>query len=80
MKKINEVYVFVAEQIENGILMEGVVGRELNVLGKDVFMPFVCADKERVDQLRPLAKELSKLTNKKIKLIKLSVREELEII
>lgn len=41
-------------------------------------MPFVCADKERMEKLRPLAKQISKQSGKKIKLLKLTCREDLE--
>ena len=42
------------------------------------FMPFVCADKARMESLRPLAKQISEKTGQKIKLIRLKNREEIE--
>ncbi len=54
------------------------VGQTVMINGERVFMPFVCADKARMESLKPLAIKMAKLGNKKIKLIRLSVREELE--
>lgn len=74
LEKITEVYVF-ASVDEGG---EGVVGESVNLGMQNVFMPFVCADKARMESLKPRAKEIARLSGKKIKLIRLSVREELE--
>lgn len=74
LEKITEVYVF-ASVDEGG---EGVVGQVVDMLGREVFMPFVCADKKRMESLKPLAQKIAKETGKKIKLIRLSTREELE--
>lgn len=74
LEKITEVYVF-ASVDEGG---EGVIGQTIMIKGHNVFMPFVCADKQRLEMLRPLAKEIAKKSGRKVKLIKLSVREELE--
>lgn len=72
--KINEMYAFVSVD-EGG---EGVVGMTVRMYGKEVFMPFVCADKARVESLRPKAFEISKMSGKSIKLLKFSTREVLE--
>lgn len=74
LEKITEVYVF-ASVDEGG---EGIIGHTLPIGGRATFMPFVAADKERMEALKPLAKEIARVSGKKIKLIRLSVREELE--
>jgi len=74
LEKITEVYVF-ASCDEGG---EGVVGQTVNIMGRETFMPFVCADKERMESIKPLAKQIAKETGKKIKLIRLTTREEIE--
>lgn len=74
LERIEEVYIFVSSD-KNG---EGIIGRSIEMLGQNIFMPFVCADKERMESIKPLAKKIAKEYGKKIKLIKLSVREEIE--
>lgn len=75
LEKITEVYCFVSVD-ENG---EGIIGETMKIQGKEVFMPFVCADKDRMESLKPFAARIHIETGKKIKLIRLSNREELEI-
>jgi hypothetical protein len=41
------------------------------------WLPMICADMLRVESLMPVARALATQTNKKIKLIKLTVREEI---
>jgi len=72
--KIEQVYVFVSVDKDG----EGIVGQTIQMMGAPVFMPFVCADKARMESLKPLAKKIAKESGKKIKLIRLSVREEIE--
>lgn len=75
LEKITEVYAFVSVD-EGG---EGIIGQTIEMPGKgEVFMPFVCADKARMESLKPIAKHVSRIGKKKVKLIRLSVREELE--
>ncbi len=74
LEKITEVYCFVSVD-EGG---EGIIGQTMNIQGKEIFMPFVCADKNRMESLKPLAKQIAVLGNKKVKLIKLTSREEME--
>ena len=74
LKKITEVYVFAS--VDSG--GEGVIGQTVHVGGRETFMPFVCADKTRMESLKPIAKQLARDQGIKIKLIRLSVREELE--
>lgn len=74
LEKITEVYVFVSSGRDG----EGVLGRNMDGPFGPIFMPFVCADKKRMESLKPLAKEIAKSTNRKVKLIRLSGREEIE--
>lgn len=74
LEKITELYAFVSVD-EGG---EGVVGQTVVINEQLVFMPFVCADKDRMESLKPLAKQIHMRTGQKIKLIKLTKRTELE--
>lgn len=72
--KIKEIHAFIATEDDG---TEGVIGQ---LMPDGVFMPFVCADSERVKQLRPFAKNIAKISKKTVKLIRFSVREDLEAI
>ncbi len=75
LEKITELYAFVSVD-EGG---EGVVAQMVpDPDGSKTFLPFVCSDKARVNSLRPLVQEMVKASGRKIKLIRLTVREELE--
>lgn len=74
LEKITELYAFVSVD-EGG---EGVIGQTIPMGGREVFMPFVCADKARMESLKPLAKQISEHTGKKIRLIKMSKRTVIE--
>ncbi len=74
LEKITEVFVF-ASVDKHG---EGIVGQTLTIDGQNVFMPFLCSDVIRMESIKPIAKEMARITGKKIKLIKLTQREELE--
>lgn len=70
LDKITELYAFVSKD-EGG---EGLIGMIIN----GTFIPFVCADKKRIESLKPHAKNIAKESGKKVKLIKLTCREEIE--
>lgn len=72
--RIDEIFAFVSVD-EKG---EGVIGQTIKIAGQNVFMPFVCADKARMESLKPLARQIADERNIKVKLIRLSVREEIE--
>lgn len=74
LPRIDEIYAFVSVD-QNG---EGIVGQTVQMMGQTVFMPFVCADKARMESIKVAAKKIAKESGKKIKLIRLSVREEIE--
>jgi hypothetical protein len=42
------------------------------------YLPMIAPDKERLASLRPLAEIIAKQTNKKVKVLKFSVREDVE--
>ena len=74
LEKITEIYAFVSVG-KNG---EGIVGMTMPVEGRETFMPFICADKKRMEQLKPIAKKIAGEYGKTIKLIKLTNRKDIE--
>ncbi len=71
MPRIEEMYAFVAE--DSGPDDEGVVAMSAG----DVMLPLVGADMARVESLRPIARDISAQTGKKIKLLHFTQREDL---
>ena len=71
MPRIEEMYAFVAEDL--GPDDEGVVAMSVG----DVMVPLVCADTARAESLRPIARDISAQTGKKIKLLHFTQREDL---
>lgn len=71
MPRIEEMYAFVAE--DSGPDDEGVVAMSVG----DVMLPLVGADMARVESLRPIARDISAQTGKKIKLLHFTQREDL---
>lgn len=69
--KIESLYAFISED-ETG---EGLCGAPMLGMGS---MPLIAADEARLESLRSIAKQLAKMTKKKIKLIKLTSRVDLE--
>lgn len=76
LEKITEMYAFVSVD-ECG---EGIVGMTMPIGGRETFMPFVCADKDRMESLKPIAMQIAKASSKTIRLIKLTNRIVLETI
>lgn len=74
LQRIDELFAFVSSDQDG----EGLIAQTVMIQGQNVFMPFVCADKARMESLKILAKKMAKESGKKIKLIRLSVREEIE--
>lgn len=73
METITEMFAFIAVD-ETG---EGVLAVQTS---DGMMMPLVGADLARIDSLRPIAQQLATAHNQTIKLIKFTVREELEVI
>lgn len=72
--KIDSIYAYISED-ENG--NEGICGA---MMPNGMFMPLVTCDSELVGLLKPYAKAINDHSKKKIKLIKLNQREDLEVI
>lgn len=70
MPRIEEMYAFAAE--DNGPDDEGIVAMSMG----SVMMPLVGADIERVESLKPIARDIARQTGKKIKLLRFSNRED----
>lgn len=71
--KIKTISAFIAED-ENG--EEGIVAHKIG----DSWCPLVMADEKRIQSVRPIAKKLSSESKKRVKLVRFSVREDLEIL
>ena len=73
MPKIEEMYVFIAEDGPND---EGVSAFQIG----DTWLPMVGADMKRVDSMKPVAQLIADRTGQTIKLIRFTQREEIETI
>lgn len=72
--KIDQLYAFVMVDEEYNI--EGILGYKRD----SVALSMVGADLEKVEQLRPLAKQIANTYGKPVKLLLFSERKEVEII
>lgn len=72
-KAADEIFVFLSEDKQG---RQGICGAPINGAKS---IPMVCMDEAMLNVLKPVAKELAKLTDKKIKLTKFFVKEELEV-
>ncbi len=73
VKSIDEVYVYAAIDEEAGF--EGIVGYYDEK--RNTWMPLVAADEDRMEEVMSIAEFVSKQSNREIKLLKLSKREEI---
>ncbi len=74
MKKIESVWMFIAvDKVKNE---EGVIAAQ----NGNMLMPFVATDERRRDALRQKAAEISHESGMQVQLIRLTTREDLEII
>ena len=72
---IDSIWVWISEDATG----EGVIAVPL--MGPDFGpVPLIAADKARLDDLRPWAEAMGKRTKKRVKLIRLSHREDVEVI
>lgn len=71
-KRIDEMYAFVAVHDDQD---EGVMGMPT----AQGWLPMVGADMARMESLKDLAKVLAQRSGKRIRLLRFSVREELEV-
>ena len=74
MPRIEQIFVFAA--LDKSPDDEGVAAFKTG----EGWMPMVGADLKKVDQLRPIAEEIAHKTGKKIRVLKFTLREELEVI
>lgn len=79
MPRITEIFAFIAE--DEGPDDEGVAAwvSPFPPLG-GTWVPLVGADMERAESLKPYAKLIATAMGKRIRLVRFSVREELEVI
>lgn len=70
---IRDVYVFVAVHADGD---EGVPAVDLG----GTMMPLIAADPVRLEELRPLAARIARLSGKPLKLVRFTTREEIETI
>ena len=73
MPKIMTMYAYISE---DGPDDEGVVAIMLG----DTWTPLVGADMKRMESLRPMAQEISKVTGKEVILAKFQARTDMEVI
>lgn len=71
--RIDELYAFVAEDTEG----EGLTGFRNPQTGE--WMPMVAADAARVESLRDMARSIAIFSKKPVRLVRFSVREEVEV-
>jgi hypothetical protein len=71
--RIGTVWAFLAVDAADN--SEGVIGQ---LMPDGTWMPYVCADGERLAQLRPRAAELARQTGTEIRLARFTLREDLE--
>lgn len=74
LEKITQVYAFVSIDEEG----EGVIGMTMPINGRDTMIPFITADKERMEQLKLFAIKIAQESGRKIKLIKFTNRKDIE--
>jgi hypothetical protein len=74
IKHIDQMYAFV--QTDPKDQTEGVIGFHTG----QGWMPMVGADMDRVEYLRPMAQKIADATDTEIRLIRFTLREEIEVI
>jgi hypothetical protein len=75
--RITEMYAFICLDEKDDA--EGIPAIEGPFVdGKNTFMPLVAADRERVDALMPMVREMAKETKRNIRLVKFSTMETIE--
>jgi hypothetical protein len=72
MPRIESMWAFVSVDPEDD--NEGIC----TIMWGDMPMPMIASDQTRIAQLRPAACELKRLTGMRVKLVKFTVREEIE--
>lgn len=71
--RIEAIHAFIAV---DGDDEEGIIGQRMG----DSWLPFIAADIQRLEQLRPIAEAIAEATGQEVRLVRFSVREDLEVI
>jgi len=71
--RIDAVWAWISDDAEG----EGIVGTRMP---NGQWIPFIAADHERLEQLRPMAQMIADDTGRPIKLIRLSMRTDVDIL
>jgi hypothetical protein len=74
-KTITELWAWVAIEPDGG---EGVMGSEMMIDGRTMFVPLVGADRERIESYRGHAEKIAGLSGCKVKLMRYSEAQEIE--
>ena len=72
MMRIDSLWAFIAADADG----EGLTG----FMSPSGWMPMVAADEARVASLRPIAEDIAKASGKEVRLVRFSVRTEIEVI
>jgi hypothetical protein len=72
---VDEIYVFVSDCPGGGIS-----GKQVNIGGQEIFMPFVCSSKERLEKMKIQAFDMYVRTGIKQKILKFTHKEEIGVI
>lgn len=70
--RITELWAFIAVGDDDE---EGVIGAKMP---NGSWLPFVMADNRRLEQLRPMAEDIAEASGKTVRLVRFSVREDIE--
>ena len=73
MPKVDAIYAFIST--DEGPEDEGIVAMKVD----NTWLPMVGADEARMESLKPIARGIARITEKRIVLAKFSVREDQEI-
>lgn len=71
--KIGKIFAFFSV---DGSKNEGLLGMQMG----DAWRPFIAADREMLDNLRPMARRIGKELKKKIIIVEFTKRKEIEVI
>jgi hypothetical protein len=74
-KRIDAIYAWVAQEPDGG---EGVCSATMQYLGREMMMPLIGADIDRVKSLRQHARTARMTTGFPVRLVRFSMREDLE--
>lgn len=73
-QKIERLYAFIATEPDGG---EGVVGVNMTIAGREMFVPLVGADLERIESYRSYAEAVQQASGIPNKIVEFSIRREM---